>query len=471
MTAVASLWSEAWTSDAVLEALPIPVYTTNREGRILTFNEAARDLWGGVPDLDMVRWSGFPGLRHPDGRMMAPEDSAMALAIREGRPIHGAEAIAERLDGQQVPFRAFVTPLRDDTGTIAGAVNAMVENTSTRAAQQAQHHLAAIVASSHDAIVSKDLGGIVQTWNESARRVFGYTPEEIVGQPITILIPPERQHEEVEILRRIRAGEVVDHFETVRIHRDGRRMPVSLTISPIRSDDGTIIGVSKIARDITQQKESEQRIRALMREVNHRVKNQFAVILSMVRETRNRASDPGEFETQVRERIMALARSHDLLVKGEWRGATLFELLLAHLEIFGSQERVRLSGPTIVLQPMALQYIGMAFHELATNAAKYGALAYADGTIEVSWSIDPARQFVLTWIETVSGPAPAKAKNNGFGTVVLEKVTPAAVAGTGRIDHRPDGISWTLSAPLDSIEAQQDADFGLPRAEPESTST
>ncbi|GLQ54430.1 histidine kinase [Devosia nitrariae] len=453
----------------MLEALPIPVYTTDREGRILAFNAAARELWGGATELDAMRWSGFRRLRHPNGRTMPPDDSAMALAIREGRPIHGVEAIAERPDGQQVPFLAFVTPLRDDAGGVAGAVNVLIETSSTEAAQQAQHHLAAIVASSHDAIVSKDLGGIVQTWNESAQRVFGYSPEEIVGQPITILIPPERQHEEVEILRRIRAGEVVDHFETVRVHRDGRRMPVSLTISPIRANDGSIIGVSKIARDITQQKESEQLIHALMREVNHRVKNQFAVILSMVRETRSRASDPAEFEVQVRERIMALARSHDLLVKGEWRGATLFELLLAHLEIFASQERVRLAGPTIVLQPMALQYIGMAFHELATNAAKYGALAPPGGTIDVSWSIGPERQFILTWTESVSGPALGEAKSNGFGTVVLERVTPSAIAGTGRIDYRADGIRWILSAPLDSIEAQQDADFGLPRMEPKSS--
>lgn len=468
MIAVAqsSPWSQVWTSDTVLEALPIPAYATDREGRIVAFNPAARELWGAAPEPGAVRWSGFRRLRHPNGHTMPPEESPMALAVREGRVVHRAEAVAERSDGAQVPVLAFVTPLHDDRGAVAGAVNVLIETGSTKSAEQAQHHLAAIVASSHDAIISKDLGGIVQTWNESARRVFGYAPEEIVGQPITIIIPPERQHEEVEILRRIRAGEVVDHFETVRIHRNGSRIPLSLTISPIRSDDGTIIGVSSIARDITQQKESEQRIRALMREVNHRVKNQFAVILSMVRETRSRASDPAEFEAQVRERIMALARSHDLLVKGEWRGATLFELLLAHLEIFGSQERVRLSGPTIVLQPMALQYIGMAFHELATNAVKYGALAQADGTIEVSWSVGPARHFVLTWGETVSGSLPGKGKGNGFGTVVLEKVTPSAVAGTGRMDYRPNGISWTLSAPLDSIEAQQDPDFGLPRAEP-----
>jgi PAS domain S-box-containing protein len=468
MAAAQSLpWSQVWTSDVVLEALPIPVYITDREGRILAFNPAARELWGATPERGAVRWSGFRRLCHPNGHTIPPKSSPMALAVREGRAVHGAEAVAERPDGQQVPLLAYVTPLHDDRGVVAGAVNVLIEAGSTRTAEQAQHHLAAIIASSHDAIISKDLGGIVQTWNESARRVFGYAPEEIVGQAITVIIPPERQHEEVEILRRIRAGEVVDHFETVRIHRNGSRIPLSLTLSPIRSDDGKIIGVSSIARDITQQKESEQRIRTLMREVNHRVKNQFAVILSMVRETRSRASNPVEFEAQVRERIMALARSHDLLVKGEWRGATLFELLLAHLEIFASQERVRLSGPTIVLQPMALQYIGMAFHELATNAAKYGALAQAGGTIEVSWSIGPARHFVLTWIETVAGSMPGRSKSNGFGTVVLEKVTPSAVAGTGRIDHRPDGISWTLSAPLDSIEAQQDPDFGLKRAEPE----
>ncbi|KKB11860.1 histidine kinase [Devosia geojensis] len=453
----------AWagTSAAVLEALPIAVYLTDCQGAVLAYNPAARELWGVEPQIGVAKWCGSWKLRFPDGSPMAHDECPMAVAIRENRAIRGGEAMAERPNGELVPFLAFPTPIRNENGELTGAVNALVEISDAQAAKRAQRHLAAIVAFSHDAIVSKDLGGIVTTWNESAERVFGYTADEVVGHPITILIPPERQHEEVEILSRIRAGEVVDYFETVRLHKDGRRMPVSLTISPIRGNDGAIVGISKIARDITEQKEAEQRIRTLMREVNHRVKNQFAVILSMVRETRTRTPDPEEFETQVRDRIMALSRSHDLLVKGEWRGATLFELLLAHIEIFGNQERVRLSGPTIMLQPMALQYIGMAFHELATNAVKYGALSGADGTIAVDWTIEPDRRFRLTWAETMPNPAPARRKANGFGAVVLERVAPAAVGGRGILAHTDAGISWTLTAPLEGIETPQDPDFGL----------
>lgn len=264
----------------------------------------------------------------------------------------------------------------------------------------AEMHLAAIVRHSHDAIISKDLNGTIVTWNESAARVFGYSSDEAVGRPILMLIPDDRRHEEIEILARIRAGEVVDHFETIRRRKNGDLFPVSLTISPIRDRHGKIVGISKIARDITDLKEAEARVHGLMREVNHRVKNQFAVILAMTRETENRGGQSvPEFVAQLRERIMALSRSQDLLVKGDWKGANLFELALDQVSIFGGEDRVSLSGPAISLQPMAVQYIGMALHELTTNAMKYGALSRDDGAISVDWKV-VGPNFMLRWTET-----------------------------------------------------------------------
>lgn len=127
-------------------------------------------------------------------------------------------------------------------------------------AESAQSHLAAIVASSDDAIVSKTLEGIIQTWNASAERIFGYTASEAVGQPILMLLPVDRRHEEAEILARLRRGERVDHFESVRITKDGRFIDVSLTISPIKNAAGEIIGASKVARDITRQKALEREL-------------------------------------------------------------------------------------------------------------------------------------------------------------------------------------------------------------------
>jgi PAS domain S-box-containing protein len=359
-----------------------------------------------------------------------------------------------------VPFLAFPTLLRDESGALVGAVNTLVDITDQENRKAAEWRLGAIVDSSHDAIVSKDLNGVIATWNHSAQALFGYTAEEAVGKPVTILIPDDRQEEEPQILQRIRSGERVDHFETIRRHKDGRLFPISLTISPIHSDDGRIVGISKIARDITDQKESEQRIHALMREVNHRVKNQFAVIISMIRETNKHTKDSVQFVQQVQERILALSRSHDLLVQEDWRGTTVFELLLSQLKPFGQDDLVTMAGPSMMLQPMALQHLGIAFHELATNSVKYGALSGRGGRVKVEWSIaesdEKGKRFRLTWTET-GGPKVRAAPEHGFGSVVLRRVAPTAMSGKATLDYLADGVVWSLDAPVEYVQAQNES--------------
>ena len=135
------------------------------------------------------------------------------------------------------------------------------------------HRLAAIVESSDDAIVSKDLEGIIATWNKGAERIFGYAAEEVIGKPISILIPADRQNEEPFILERIRQGERIDHYDTVRMRKDGSLIDISLNISPIKDEQGSIIGASKIARDVTDRKRQERFITLLSREVDHRSKS------------------------------------------------------------------------------------------------------------------------------------------------------------------------------------------------------
>ena len=131
-----------------------------------------------------------------------------------------------------------------------GKTNALTE--------QAKNFLAAIVATSDDAIISKDLNGIINSWNEGARRIFGYEADEIIGQPILRLIPVELHHEEDFILGKVRAGERVEHFETTRMRKNGERFPISVTISPIRNDNGVVIGASKIARDISDRRRADE---------------------------------------------------------------------------------------------------------------------------------------------------------------------------------------------------------------------
>lgn len=320
----------------------------------------------------------------------------------------------------------------------------------------ANARLAAIVDSSFDAIIAKDLNSTITNWNRAAERLFGYTAEEAIGKSILMLIPDGLQGEEADIIERVRRGEQVASYETTRQRKDGSYISVSLTVSPIRDADGTIIGASKIARDITAAKENERRIRMLMREVNHRVKNQFAVILSVIRETSRRAKQPHEFEEQVRDRIMALSRSHDLLVSSDWSGASFLDLLQEHLKPFGHEQQISLKGPIVTLQANAVQHLGMAFHELGTNSSKYGALSSTAGDVSIEWKIvtgaDGKREFRVIWDETHAAP-PQKVdapERKGFGSVVLKRVTPQSLGGAASLEHTKDRLRWSLSAPVEN---------------------
>lgn len=333
-----------------------------------------------------------------------------------------------------------------------------VESISLDDSADADARLAAIVDSSFDAIVSKDLNSIIQSWNLAAERLFGFTADEAIGQSVLILIPESLHGEEAEIISRVRAGERVASYETTRQRKDGSLITVSLTVSPIKNRSGKIVGASKIARDITAAKESERRIRLLLREVNHRVKNQFAVILSIIRETGKSAPDPEEFEDRLRQRIMALSRSHDLLISSDWTGASLFELVVEHLKPFGHESQIALSGPLLTVQPNAVHNLGMALHELGTNSAKYGALSSSEGKVSIIWEIlpgaDGSDELHLVWNETFVPHKPERrnaATRKGFGTVVLQRVTPVSLGGKAVIERSAGHVIWTLTAPLKAI--------------------
>ncbi|MFK0692816.1 PAS domain S-box protein [Mesorhizobium sp. IMUNJ 23033] len=439
----------------ILDTLPVAVYTTDEEGIITYFNPAAAEFAGRTPEIGKDKWCVTFRLFNPDGSELPHDQCPMAITLRENRPVRNQEALAQRPDGTLFPFQPFPTPIRNENGELIGAVNMLVDLSERAAAEEARQHLSAIVESSYDAVVSKNLNGIITSWNGGAERLFGYTADEAIGNRVNMLIPEDHQDEEPHILDRIRKGERVDSYETVRQRKDGSLVPVSLTVSPVRGAAGKIVGASKIARDISAAKDSEHRIRLLMREVNHRVKNQYSVILSMIRETNKRSESPAVFEHQVRERIMALSRSHDLLVSEDWKGATIFELLLAQLKPFGNDQLLSMSGPSITLSPNAVQYLGIAFHELATNSAKYGVLSADRGKILVDWKvtkIEGRRIIKLAWSET-GGPKVESIAKGGFGTVVLRRVAPQALSGKGDLEYSEDAVLWTLEAPLAFVEA------------------
>jgi PAS domain S-box-containing protein len=166
----------------------------------------------------------------------------------------------------------------DSSGQLTGAINLLLDLSERYEADAVSAKLAAIVASSDDAIIGKTLEGEITSWNAGAKRIFGYEASEMIGQQIIRIIPNELHSEERQILGRLKRGEHVDHYETVRIAKDGRRIDISLTVSPLRDKFGTVIGASKVARDVTERKQTEKLQRLLVDELSHRVKNTLAII-------------------------------------------------------------------------------------------------------------------------------------------------------------------------------------------------
>jgi len=445
----------------LVNALPAAIYTTDASGRITFYNDAAASLWGCRPEIGKSEWCGSWKLFRPDGTPLPHEDCPMAMTLKTGRAVRGVAAVAERPDGTRVQFMPFPTPLHDAAGRLVGAVNMLVDLTGQLEAEQVARHLASIVESSDDAIVSKTLDGVITSWNRGAERLFGYTAEEAVGKPITIIFPQERHGEETEILDRIRRGDRVDHYETVRRRKDGSLVEISLTVSPVRNAQGRIAGASKIARDITERKLAEKQQLMLTRELHHRTQNIFSVVQAIISKSFLGKHTVEDARTAVLDRLHSLARTHAFLVEREWQGSDLLDLVRSEVQPF--TDRVFMSGPTVMLSPQAAQSFALALHELATNALKYGALSTPNGRVIISWSVakpNGSSHFMFHWQER-DGPAVAPPAHRGFGSTVLEQVMAEYFGVRPQIDFAASGVSYRLQGALDAIVASP-----VPAAEP-----
>ena len=214
----------------LVHSLPAAVYTTDADGKVVLYNEAATILWGRKPEIGKDLWSGAHKIFKADGSDLPLDQCPMAITLKTGNAVRGEEIIIERPDGSRRNVLPYPEPLFDAAGKIAGAVNMLVDITERKLWEKELRRFAAIVESSDDAIVSKDLNGIITSWNDGALQIFGYTAEEVIGKPITILIPEERHNEEPGILERIRKGNRVDHYETIRQRKDGTLIDIELTI-------------------------------------------------------------------------------------------------------------------------------------------------------------------------------------------------------------------------------------------------
>jgi PAS domain S-box-containing protein len=276
-----------------------------------------------TPELEVIYGlapGSFAGTQEDWERLVHPDDRQAAirqveLAFETGSPVQ-AEWRTVWPDGSTHWILGRWQVFTDESGAPAYMAGINIDVTGRKTAEEAQRYLAAIVESSEDAIISKDLAGIVKSWNPQATRLFGYSPQEMIGQPIRKIIPPELQNDEELILATIARGEGIEHFETVRVAKDGKRIDVSLTVSPIRDENGQIVGASKIVRDITQRKQTEQALRITERlasvgrlaaTVAHEINNPLEAITNLLYLARF-ADDPTEIHSLLAKADEELAR-------------------------------------------------------------------------------------------------------------------------------------------------------------------
>jgi PAS domain S-box-containing protein len=440
---------------ALLEALPVAAFTVDTQGRITSYNAAAAALWGSRPDVGSRLSSAPWRLTRPDGSPL-PYDGIPAPAPAKDAPVGDpVEAICERADGTLAPVALHRSALTDESGRVIGAINLLVEAAERSGADIDLARLAAIVECSDDAIVSKTLDGRITSWNVGAERIFGYQASEMIGQPIIRIIPPELHEEERRILGKLERGERITHYETVRIAKDGHRIAVSLTVSPLRDKAGRVIGASKIARDVSERKQAEALQRLLVEELNHRVKNTLATVQAIASQSLRLAKDPRDFIASFTGRVRSLARAHNLLVETRLQGVDMLDLVREQVLLEGSDDtRIAWSGPRLVLDPQVAVHLAMVLHELATNARKYGALSVAEGRLVIAWEMltNGGRKLLMNWTES-GGPKVSAPDRRGFGTTLIEQ-TLQGHGGEAHVRYAADGVTCNVRLPL-ADEGQQ----------------
>ncbi|MDR3408203.1 MAG: PAS domain S-box protein [Methylovirgula sp.] len=387
---------------------------------------------------------------HPDDRVSLAQDYRRLL--RQGGQFE-REFRVRRADGATRWISARGSFFRA-RGQIERILCLCLDITGRKRGELRNAQLAAIVGSSIDAIVSVDFDDNVRTWNYGAEQLFGYPAKDVIGKSALLVVPLDLHAERQEVMDRLMDGEAVE-YQTRRLNRDGRTMDVWIRGAPVRSVEGNLFGASLIIRDITAQKQREEHVRFLMRELTHRSKNLLAVIQAMARQSLSLQADPHEFVGRFSERLSSLAGSHDLLSNDDWAGASLIQLIHSQLQHFGDlfDTRILIRGADLILRPEAAQNIGIALHELTTNAAKFGALSIETGIVTVSWSLvseGEERRMRLNWREE-GGPPVVAPDHQGFGRMVMDRIAGQALGGSSKATFAPEGVVWELDVPAKSV--------------------
>ncbi len=339
----------------------------------------------------------------------------------------------------------------------------LLQQQSDSRLRESEARFRTVVESAVDGIIVIDSRGIVQSLNPAAVRLFGYPSGEVAGKNVSMLMPApdcDRHDGYINGYLTTRQAKIIGHGRDVRGKRaDGSTFPMHLSVSEASlAGERVFIGITT---DISEQKRSEERLSLLVGELRHRVKNLIAIVQSIMSRTLVDGRGIAEARDIVVGRLLALGRAHDLLLKTNWQGAPLQRIVEAQME--GFSDRLRVGGPEVLLNASATQTFALALHELATNAAKYGALSGPDGHVEVRWSLvgDPAEpRLSFKWLERGGGPAVAP-KHRGFGLTMLNDAMMSDFEKPPQLRFTPDGFEYEVDAPLAVVVVHEVPDNGI----------
>ena len=305
------------------------------------------------------------------------------------------------------------------------------------------------------AMLMIDRAGTVEHANSAAERLFGYSRETLVGKPVELLVPDglrqrHRQHREA-FFEAPAARPMGKGRRLAARHKDGHEIPVEVGLNPVMIGWNRIAVLASFVDNSAQERAENAEL--LVRELTHRAKNHFAVISAMARQIGMVSPDVASFQSEFDDRLHSIATSYELLVRERWQGALIADLVRSQLAFVDRRDlsQIVTEGPALRLSASQAEHLGLAVHELATNALKYGALSVPGGSVRICWAVDAASQrFQFEWRE-IDGPAVARPQRKGFGLVILNTVVPAAFGGTAALRTSTEGVSWHLDAPLTAV--------------------
>jgi PAS domain S-box-containing protein len=455
-------------SDGILELLPIATFICDAKGTILQYNRLAVQIWGRAPDPGQTHDEFAANVRYFDIDGNPLQHSKLAEVLLTGEPARDVERIVERWDGSRVTVSLNIDPLRNARGEMIGAVHCFLDISERKRmdaalalsrlqALEQEQRLAATYEHASIGISEVAPDGRFLRVNEALISIGGYSREHHLSQRLFAHAHPDDIDADRDAFRKQVAGELEFYsIERRFLRNDGRVIWISVRSSPVRDGDGQLLYLVRVVQDVTERKAAESRQKLLIDELNHRVKNTLATVQSLASQSARGAATPEAFRVRFEGRLMALSKAHNQLTLHHWESAELRELLSASLAPFGggTRERVVLRGEDVVLRPRAVLTLAMAFHELTTNAVKYGALSVPGGRVEVRWQPVNTRNdgkagLRIEW-EEKDGPPVREPERRGFGTTLIERGVAGDLDGLATLDFAPGGVRCAIEIPLGS---------------------